>query len=273
MNINFKKELIDLLNELSLTPTQLQIYIYLLKSGPRPIVDIASDLKKDRGVIYKHLESLMRSGLVEREMSKNVYTARPIEDLKKLLSEAADESYKKKRQEIDSFISAISAEISNRQLYMPVEYRLIYGRKKLYSVLENLFDHTYHEYRLIMSGNGLLRSIRHGLLDSYKDMAKRGVKIMIISEVTRSNYREAQYLYDLIPFKHSEGLQIRLNIFDNDRILLGAIQHDEDMSIDRPDDSYILIKDVKLAKGFTVLFETLWKNAVDADFVLRKLIA
>lgn len=272
MEISFKKEIIELLNELSLTPTQLQVYVYLLKNGPKPIIDISSELKKDRGVIYKHLESLMRTGLVEREMSKNVYIARPIEDLKKLLSEVAEDNYKKKKQEIDILIESISREIFNKQIDMPPEYRLIYGRKKLYNELKNLFNQTYYEYRLIMSGNGLLRSIRHGLLDSYLEMAKRGIKIMIISEITENNLKEAQYLYEFIPFKHRVGLQIRLNIFDNDKILLGAIQHDDDMSLDRSDDSYILIKDKKLAKGFIVLFDNLWKNAVDADLILKKIV-
>lgn len=270
MEINIKKELKDLLRELSLTPSQFQIYIYLLKNGPRAIVDIASDLKKDRGVLYKYLESLMRAGLVEKEMSKNVYTARPLEDLKKLLTEVAENSYKKKRNEIEQLIVDLSSDVFNKQAYLPPEYRLIYGRKKLYKELKVLFDQTYHEYRLIMSGNGLLRSIRHGLLDYYIEMIKRGVKIFIISEVNEKNFQEAKYLYDLIPFKHAEGLQIRLNIFDNDKILLGAIQHDEDMSLDRPDDSYILIQDKKLAKGFIFLFENLWKNAVDASILLNK---
>lgn len=271
MEIIIKSELKDLLKEVSLTPSQLQLYIYLLKNGPRPISDIVSDLKKDRGVVYKYLESLMKAGLVEKEMSKNVYTARPLEDLKRLLTEVADNNYKKKRETIDELIKTVSTNVLISQTYLPPEYRLIYGRKKLYRELKALFNQTYYEYRLIMSGNGLLRSIRHGLLDSYLEMVKRGVKVFIISEVNEKNVKEAQYLYDFIPFKHEEGLQIRLNIFDNDKILLGAIQHDEDMSLDRPDDSYILIQDKRLAKGFTLLFENLWKNAKDAGAVLKRL--
>jgi len=100
-------------------------------------------------------------------------------------------------------------------------------------------------------------------------MLRRGVKVMIISEVNEQNTKEAAMLYQYIPFKHQGGLQIRLNIFDQDRVLLGAIQHDEDFSLNRSDDSYILIYDRNLAKGFIKLFDVILESSQDAGIYLK----
>jgi len=271
VELNFSKEFLQILNEASITPSQFQIYVYLLKNGPSSITDISSDLKKDKAVVYKHIESLMRAGLVEKDLRKGLFIARNVDDFRKILSETVEDSYKKKKELLDEVLKHLSDKLSPSFSYAPPEYRLIFGRKRLYNELKTLFNQTFYEYRLIMSGNGLLRSIRHGLLDSYLGMINRGVSVMIISEVNTENIKEASYLYEHIPFKHLEGVQIRLNIFDNDRVLIGAIQHDEDMNINRPDDSYILIKDLKLAKGLIILFETLWKSAKDAGEIIEKI--
>jgi len=271
VELNFSKEFLQILNEASITPSQFEIYVYLLKNGPSSITDISSNLKKDKGVVYKHIESLMRAGLVEKDLRKGLFIARNVDDFRKILSETLEDSYKKKKEKLEEVFKQLSDKLSPGFSYAPPEYRLIFGRKRLYNELKTLFDQTFYEYRLIMSGNGLLRSIRHGLLDSYLGMINRGVSVMIISEVNTENIKEASYLYEHIPFKHLAGVQIRLNIFDNDRVLIGAIQHDEDMNINRPDDSYILIKDLKLAKGLIILFETLWKSAKDAGEIIEKI--
>ncbi|MGC9208278.1 MAG: TrmB family transcriptional regulator [Nitrososphaeria archaeon] len=266
------KEIVRILKDSSLTPTQLQIYIYLLSHGPKPISELTSELKKDRAAVYKHLEKLMRLGLVEKELGRNFYMARPPQELEKILIKALEEHYTSGVERVKNLIASIPVE-EGRKAYPPPQYRLIFGRSRLYNELKKLFEETFHEYRLIMSGNGLLRSIRYGLLEDYMQMAKRGVKMMIISEVNQLNIKEAEFLYSYIPFKHMEGIQIRLNIFDHDKVLIGAIQHDEDMSINRSDDSYILINDPKLASGLIVLFENLWKSAEDAASTIKRLTA
>jgi sugar-specific transcriptional regulator TrmB len=271
VELNFSKEFLQILSEASITPSQFEIYVYLLKNGPSSITDISSNLKKDKGVVYKHIESLMRAGLVEKDLRKGLFIARNVDDFRNILSETLEDSYKKKKEKLEEVFKQLSDKLTPGFSYAPPEYRLIFGRKRLYNELKTLFDQTFYEYRLIMSGNGLLRSIRHGLLDSYLGMINRGVSVMIISEVNTENIKEASYLYEHIPFKHLAGVQIRLNIFDNDRVLIGAIQHDEDMNIKRPDDSYILIKDLKLAKGLIILFETLWTSAKDAGELIEKI--
>ncbi|MDG7039639.1 MAG: hypothetical protein JRN37_10915, partial [Nitrososphaerota archaeon] len=200
----------------------------------------------------------------------NSYSARPASDVMSLISSMIDQEAKKNRSAIKEFFDKVGTiERVEANPRAKQEYRLIFNRKRLYEELSRLFISTTDEYRLIMSGNGLLRSIRHGLMDLYLDMQKRGVRIEIVSEVTPTNLQEAEYLMRKIPFRHQNGLQIRLNVFDSDKVLLGAIQHDEDLNINREDDSYILIRDQVFAQGFIQLFDIIWNTSQDASKIIN----
>jgi sugar-specific transcriptional regulator TrmB len=187
-----------------------------------------------------------------------------------LISSMIDQEAKRSRSAIKEFFDKVGTiERVEANPRAKQEYKLIFNRKRLYEELSRLFLSTTDEYRLIMSGNGLLRSIRHGLMDLYLDMQKRGVRIEIVSEVTPTNLQEAEYLMRKIPFRHQNGLQIRLNVFDSDKVLLGAIQHDEDLNISREDDSYILIRDQVFAQGFIQLFDIIWNTSQDAAKIIN----
>ncbi|MEM0097583.1 MAG: helix-turn-helix domain-containing protein [Conexivisphaerales archaeon] len=269
MDIAIPEGTVNALKRTGITEDQLKIYILLLKGGPKTVSEISNDLRKDRAAVYKHIERITKLGLVDKGLSDaNVYIARPIEKFREIASEALEEQYVKERAAINSMIKELESISGSYERYFRSEYTMIFGRKRLYQELRKLFMETHSEYRLIMSGNGLLRSIRHGLLNDYVEMLRRGVKVMVISEVNEQNAREASMLYQYMPFKHQSGLQIRLNIFDQDRVLLGAIQHDEDFSINRRDDSYLLIYDRRLATGFIRLFDAILASSEDASIYL-----
>lgn len=219
--------------------------------------------------MYKHLERITKVGLVDRGLGNvNIYIARPVERLREIAQEALNNQYAKERAAIDAVVKELERISGSSWMHYKNQYTMIFGRKRLYQELRKLFMETHSEYRLIMSGNGLLRSIRHGLLDDYIEMLMRGVKVLIVSEINERNAREAAMLYQYMPFKHQGGLQIRLNIFDQDRVLLGAIQHDEDFSLNRGDDSYLLINDRNMAKGFIKLFDVILAGSQDAGPLL-----
>ncbi len=263
-------DFINALKRVGITGEQLNIYMLLLKEGPMSVSEISSSLRKDRAAVYKHLERISKLGLVDKGLaSSNVYIARPIDRLREIAQDALEEQYARERAALNSTLKELEGISSSSRMQFKSEYTMIFGRKRLYAELKKLFASTYSEYRLVMSANGLLRSIRHGLLDDYIEMLRRGVKVLIISEVNEQNVKEASLLYQYIPFKNQGGLQIRLNIFDQDRVLLGAIQHDDDFSIDRKDDSYILITDRNLAKGFIKLFDVIFSSSEDAGSMLH----
>jgi|SRR5579875_626275 sugar-specific transcriptional regulator TrmB len=269
LDLSIPEEAVSALRKAGLTKEQLKLYVLLVSEGPKSITEISGELRKDRAAVYKHLERLTKLGLVDRGLgSKNVYIARPAEKLKEIVVEYLEEEYIREKSSIESLVDDMKKLVHPHRPEYESRYKMIFGRKRLYVELKKLFSETHSEYRLITSANGLLRSVRHGLLDNYLDMLKRGVKVMVISEVSSSNKSEASLFYQYVPFRIQSGLQLRLNIFDQDRVLLGAIQHDEDFSIDRQDDSYMLITDRGLAKGFIRLFDTIYSNLEDAGVAI-----
>ncbi len=271
MEVSIPEEVISALKKAGVTREQLKLYLLLVMRGPKSITEISSEMRKDRAAVYKHLERLTKLGLLDRGLgNRNSYIARPAEELKDIVLKYLQEEYSREKSSFESFIEEIQKLSHPTKPEYESRYKMIFGRKRLYEELKKLFSETYSEYRLVTSANGLLRSVRHGLLENYLDMLKRGVKVMVISEVSNSNRSEASLFYQYIPFRVQTALQLRLNVFDQDRVLLGAIQHDEDFSIDRQDDSYMLITDRGLAKGFIRLFDTIYFNLEDAGMVLAK---
>jgi len=265
------QEILEGLKKIGVSKAQFAVYLLLYTHGPQTVRDISGLLKKDRSVVYKYVDKLTRLGLIEKQLSQsNSYSARPASDVLSLMSHMIDQEAQRSRLAIKDFFDRIGTiEIVNAAPQVKQEYRLIFNRRRLYEELSKLFISTNSEYRLIMSGNGLLRSIRHGLMDQYLSMQERGVKLKIVSEVTLANIQEAEYLMRKIPFKHQNGLQIRLNVFDYDKVLLGAIQHDEDLNINRDDDSYIFIHDKTFAQGFIKLFDIIWNNSQPSDYIIN----
>ncbi|MDG7046954.1 MAG: MarR family transcriptional regulator [Nitrososphaerota archaeon] len=265
------QETLEGLKKIGVSRAQFEVYLLLYTHGPQTATDLSNALKRDRSVVYKYLDRLSRLGLIEKQLDRsNSYSARPASDVMSLISSMIDQEAKRSRSAIKEFFDKVGTiERVEANPRAKQEYRLIFNRKRLYEELSRLFISTTDEYRLIMSGNGLLRSIRHGLMDLYLDMQKRGVRIEIVSEVTPTNLQEAEYLMRKIPFRHQNGLQIRLNVFDSDKVLLGAIQHDEDLNINREDDSYILIRDQVFAQGFIQLFDIIWNTSQDASKIIN----
>ncbi|MDG7037298.1 MAG: MarR family transcriptional regulator [Nitrososphaerota archaeon] len=265
------QETLEGLKKIGVSRAQFEVYLLLYTHGPQTATDLSNALKRDRSVVYKYLDRLSRLGLIEKQLDRsNSYSARPASDVMSLISSMIDQEAKRSRSAIKEFFDKVGTiERVEANPRAKQEYKLIFNRKRLYEELSRLFLSTTDEYRLIMSGNGLLRSIRHGLMDLYLDMQKRGVRIEIVSEVTPTNLQEAEYLMRKIPFRHQNGLQIRLNVFDSDKVLLGAIQHDEDLNISREDDSYILIRDQVFAQGFIQLFDIIWNTSQDAAKIIN----
>ncbi|MDG7048852.1 MAG: MarR family transcriptional regulator [Nitrososphaerota archaeon] len=265
------QETLEGLKKIGVSRAQFEVYLLLYTHGPQTAADLSNALKRDRSVVYKYLDRLSRLGLIEKQLDRsNSYSARPASDVMSLISSMIDQEAKRSRSAIKEFFDKVGTiERVEANPRAKQEYKLIFNRKRLYEELSRLFLSTTDEYRLIMSGNGLLRSIRHGLMDLYLDMQKRGVRIEIVSEVTPTNLQEAEYLMRKIPFRHQNGLQIRLNVFDSDKVLLGAIQHDEDLNISREDDSYILIRDQVFAQGFIQLFDIIWNTSQDASKIIN----
>lgn len=265
------QETLEGLKKIGVSRAQFEVYLLLYTHGPQTAADLSNALKRDRSVVYKYLDRLSRLGLIEKQLDRsNSYSARPASDVMSLISSMIDQEAKRSRSAIKEFFDKVGTiERVEANPRAKQEYKLIFNRKRLYEELSRLFLSTTDEYRLIMSGNGLLRSIRHGLMDLYLDMQKRGVRIEIVSEVTPTNLQEAEYLMRKIPFRHQNGLQIRLNVFDSDKVLLGAIQHDEDLNINREDDSYILIRDQVFAQGFIQLFDIIWNTSQDASKIIN----
>ncbi|MDG7035546.1 MAG: MarR family transcriptional regulator [Nitrososphaerota archaeon] len=265
------QETLEGLKKIGVSRAQFEVYLLLYTHGPQTATDLSNALKRDRSVVYKYLDRLSRLGLIEKQLDRsNSYSARPASDVMSLISSMIDQEAKRSRSAIKEFFDKVGTiERVEANPRAKQEYKLIFNRKRLYEELSRLFISTTDEYRLIMSGNGLLRSIRHGLMDLYLDMQKRGVRIEIVSEVTPTNLQEAEYLMRKIPFRHQNGLQIRLNVFDSDKVLLGAIQHDEDLNINREDDSYILIRDQVFAQGFIQLFDIIWNTSQDASKIIN----
>ncbi|MDG7041021.1 MAG: MarR family transcriptional regulator [Nitrososphaerota archaeon] len=265
------QETLEGLKKIGVSRAQFEVYLLLYTHGPQTATDLSNALKRDRSVVYKYLDRLSRLGLIEKQLDRsNSYSARPASDVMSLISSMIDQEAKKNRSAIKEFFDKVETiERVEANPRVKQEYKLIFNRKRLYEELSRLFLSTRYEFRLIMSGNGLLRSIRHGQMDQYLEMQRRGVRIEIVSEVTPINIQEAEYLMRKIPFRHQNGLQIRLDVFDSDKVLLGAIQHDEDLNINREDDSYILIRDQVFAQGFIQLFDIIWNTSQDASKIIN----
>jgi len=261
------------LERFGLTRTAAKVYVALLVTGGAPANKLAKITGVHRVDVYKRLEELLRLGFVSVKLGRP--SAYVPADPKFVLGQITEV----KRKELDGLAEAkdwLLAEFTQLRRNknpaisegsVPV-YQLIVGRRKGYDDAKQLVHSAQDEILRVVSSNGLTRNYNFDVLKEYKACAAKGVRIRIVSDLSKVPRRVVRFCVDNFEVRHSSESTMRLLIVDRKAVLLSAVFNDTDMTIDSMDDRYLLIKDDKIAKIVALLFEHLWTSSLPAEKLL-----
>ena len=188
-------ELIRKLTLFGLLEKGAQLYLILLKYGPKTSGELAKSLDSYRVEVYRLLGKLTEIGLIEESLTKPaIFTAVPVEQA----LNSALIKHNSERASMEALLPEITEEV-NAFLYqkthpIPTEarFKMARGRREVYSTMRQVIQSAQREIAFIITANGLYQWTRYGLLDDCIARAKNGVDVrgIITTDVKTLNDAE-----------------------------------------------------------------------------------
>jgi HTH-type transcriptional regulator, sugar sensing transcriptional regulator len=268
-----ESELITRLIEFGLSEKEAQIYLHLLKYGPKTPSPLAKSLKTYREDVHRTLTSLIEKGMVRPSLdSPTIYAA---VDLDAAL-EAAVRKHEVELREMEARKRELQ-KLAKEQRFRPSDevstFKMLKSLKEVVSTALPVFVSAEQEFLWLSNREGIEMSQLFGILEAEREFIERGGKCRGIADVT---YR----VVDIIRYHLDIGADVRhidnyrgayFGIFDR-KICISAINVDiKHIKLDEPL-SMLFTDDPVFADYLVSTFEMFWEQGVPAEEKIQELL-
>jgi sugar-specific transcriptional regulator TrmB len=269
-----KDTTVSALKNFGLTNKELEAYILLTRHGPLKGTELAKQMKRNKGQIYRMLKNLQKRGFVEStlEYPKRFLAVR-IEKVLKIITKA-------KRDELASIEKSTDDLIRDWEIITKTENEqkleklvVIEGSKKIYQKIADLIENTTSNFSAVSLVSDFVRSEQFGVLDSvYSHPKKNELEFRFLTDVNQQNLKAFKLLRaKLKPVLHIKsrnpdlGLALfpRMVIRDNQEILFFISPATQRSA--KKQEVCISTNCNSLVQSFTGVFEHLWLNSTDIN--------
>jgi len=266
-----KETIIIALKNFGLTNKEVEVYILLAKKGPLKGTEIAKQIKRNRGQVYRILKNLQKKGFVEVTLE---YPKRFVAvTFKKVLEIFA----KSKRDELARIENSTKdlindwERISKTHVEAPLEkFAVIEDNKKIYRKIAQMIEQTKNDFLAILSISDFVRAEQFGVFESAK--SKPDLEFRVLTNLTKQNLKAFKLLRTVlkpeinVKARNPElGLSLfpRMIIKDNQEILVFVSSNKQSSKKKR--DVCIHTNCESLVKAFTCVFDDLWRNSTNIE--------
>jgi predicted transcriptional regulator len=266
-------EFVSRLIHFGLSEKEAQLYLYLLKYGPKTPSPIAKALKTYREDVHRTLTSLIEKGMVRQSFdTPTIYTAADLDTaLKSVLmkQESQLREMEEKKRELH--------ELSKRQRFqLPTDvstFKIIKTLRDFVSVAIPILTSLKEEWLSVVPPQAAVVLAQFGMLPFTKEFIERGGKLRSIIDIT---YPIIEIERDVIDMggevRHLSEVGVAYVIFDR-KISISAINAELNrFSLDSPLTA-LYTDDPTYAQYLTSTFELLWKQAIPAEDRIQELLA
>jgi sugar-specific transcriptional regulator TrmB len=190
-------EFITRLIGFGLSEKEAQLYLHLLKYGPKPPSLLAKSLKTYREDVYRTLTGLIDKGMVNPSLeTPTVYAA--VE-----LDIALDAALKKREAELREMetrkqeLEELSKQQRFRQSDEFATFRIIKSIKELVTVTLSLLASCKEEVEFVFPPEAVVMVSLFGINEGSKQVVERGGRIRGIVDITYSTIEATQELLDI----------------------------------------------------------------------------
>ncbi|HEX9261700.1 MAG TPA: helix-turn-helix domain-containing protein, partial [Candidatus Bathyarchaeia archaeon] len=256
------------LQALGLSKREIQIYMFLARSGVQSTSFAAKRLKMERVQAYRTFRKLQEKGFIEATIERPTrFSIIPFENLLDSFIESRKSEVESLSQEKEKLLSAWRDVGAPETEYTVAKFSIITGKKKIHLKMLNMVKEAEKTISVLTTGPGLVQEDVAGVFDSVKH------PLRIITEISPENLNTIERMdkrftlgkMDVecrhMPF--DSKLFPRFLIKDDDEAILYAMSGDKPSAL-KLDDEGLWINDkmfISVLKGF---FEQMWNTATDA---------
>jgi sugar-specific transcriptional regulator TrmB len=266
-------EFITRLIGFGLSEKEAQVYVHLLKYGPKPPSLLAKSLKTYREDVYRTLTGLIDKGMVTPSLeTPTVYMAVDLDAaldmaLKKRESELREMEMRKRELQ----------EISKEQRFRPsdefTKFRIFKSLKEAVANMISGLTSTEKEVLFVIPGPVIVVGLLFGIKEAAKKLIERGGHIRGICDVTNPIIEHVQEQLDMgQDVRHfSQYRGIYFGVFDR-KYCVSSINIDfKHMSLDEPLSAFYT-DDTTYVNSLISTFEILWEQSVPAAQRIEELL-
>ena len=271
-----EKDVTKFLQILGLSKREIQVYMFLAKSGVQSTSFVAKRLKMERVQAYRTFKKLQEKGFIEATLERPTrFTIVPFETL------------------VDSFINAKKNEITNltdqkqplltawqsisapESEYPVAKFSIITGKKKIHAKMLSMIEESNTEVIVLTTALGLIQEDIAGVFDTaFISSQERNIPFQVITEISHENLKVVERIDRSIS---EEKLNIKLRhvnmsskffprflIKDEEEAILYAPFGNE-ASVLNLEDEGLWINDKMFISVLKAFFVQMWQSGIDAS--------
>jgi sugar-specific transcriptional regulator TrmB/CBS domain-containing protein len=270
-----EKDVTKFLQVLGLSKREIQVYMFLAKSGVQSTSFVAKRLKMERVQAYRTFKKLQEKGFIEATLERPTrFTTVTFETLLESFINAKKSEIASLNGQKESLLStwrAISAPEVGREV---AKFSVITGKKKIHSKMHSMIEESKTEVLILTTSLGLIQEDLAGIFDAIIQPAqKRNVKFQIITDIAEDNLKLIERINKnfsvanaIVRIRHlnmDATIFPRFLIKDNEESILYAPVGKKD-SVLKLEDEGLWINDRMFVSILKAFFVQMWQSATDA---------
>ncbi len=271
-----EKDVTRFLQILGLSKREIQVYMFLAKSGVQSTSFVAKRLKMERVQAYRTFKKLQEKGFIEATLERPTrFAIVPFETLVDTFINTKKNEVASLNEQKQNLLSAWSSISAPESEYPVAKFSIITGKKKIYSKMLSMIEESRKEVLILTTGLGLIQEDIAGIFDSTEAPAKdRNVRFQIITEISSENLK----IVDRIDKNISEEkLNIKIHhlsmnskffprflIKDDEEAILYAPTANE-ASVLNLEDEGLWINDKMFISVLKAFFVQMWQTGITAS--------
>jgi len=266
-----KETIIIALKNFGLGDKEIEVYLLLAKKGPLKGTEIAKQMKRSKGQIYRILKNLEKKGFLEVTLEyPKRFIAITFEKVLEILAKAKRDELARIEDSTKDLINDWER-ISKTDVEAPFEkFAVIEGNKKIYRKIEHMIEEVKNRFLGILTISDFVRAEQFGVFECAK--FKTNLEFCVLTNLTKQNLKSFELLRKALKPEINVkarnpklGLSLfpRMIIRDNQEILIFISSKKQSSKKKR--DVCIHTNCGSLVKAFTSVFEDLWHNSTKIE--------
>lgn len=271
-----EKDITKFLQVLGLSKREIQVYMFLAKSGLQSTSIVAKRLEMERVQAYRTFKKLLEKGFIEATLERptrftivqfSVLIDNFITAKKNEFANLSDQ-----KQDLIRIWQSISAPESE---YPVAKFSIITGKKKIHSKMLNMIEESKSEVIALTTSVGLIQEDIAGIFDAtFVPSQERNIKVQIITDVSMDNLKVVERLNQNITEESPKIKMHHINmstknfprflIKDEEEAILYA-PFDKETSVLNLEDEGLWINDKMFISVLKAFFVQMWQSGVDVS--------
>ena len=277
-----EKDVTRFLQILGLSKREIQVYMFLAKSGVQSTSFVAKRLKMERVQAYRTFKKLQEKGFIEATLERPTrFTIVPFETLVDNFINAKKNEVVNLNDQKQNLLTAWQSISAPESEYPVAKFSIITGKKKIHSKMLNMIEESKSEVIVLTTALGLIQEDIAGIFDAAVTPSQEGnVQTQIITEIVPENLKVVERM-DLnivedklnIKLRHvnmSSKFFPRFLIKDEEEAILYAPFGNE-ASVLNLEDEGLWINDKMFISVLKAFFVQMWQSGVDASRRIEEL--